>query len=343
MTQDTLHVTVAGIPRSYQSPNPDGRWLTEGNIAQIIGVSPQINLTHITESALTAGGLPPAPPNVLLIEASGEEPCFDEISAANLAKLVTPHLKWVQSCSSGVGHILDLGLLNDDVTLTNAAGVHAGALAESIMAAILFHAKRLSERLDNQRQRNWQELHCSEISGQTLAIIGTGKIGSEAARLAKAFGMNTLGINRSGRTVPNFDDISGPDKLLDTLARADFIVIACPLTAETKGMIGPLEFSRMKTNAYLINIARGKITNELALLKAVMSGQISGAFLDALAEEPLSPDHPFWVTPGVTIIPHDSHSSPRIGDNIVDIFSDNLRRYLSGEPLVNLVDRNQGY
>ncbi len=343
MTTDPLYVTVAGVPRSYQNPDPDGRWLTSRHVRQIAEVSPCIELTHATEDELTVCVLPPHPADVLLIEAAGARAHKNEISAANMAKLITPQLKWMQSCSSGIGHILKLELLADDVTLTNAAGVHSYSLAESIMAAILFRAKRLAERIENQRARNWQELHCSELAGQTLLIIGTGKIGVEAAKRARAFGMRVVGVRRTAALSEHFDDIYGPSHLKDALAEADFIVIACPLTPETERMIGAPEFAVMKPTAYLINIARGKITDEAALLDAITAGRISGAFLDALAEEPLPADHAFWSTPGITVIPHDSHSSPLIGDNIVDVFCENLRRYLAGEGLVNVVERGRGY
>jgi len=343
MAQEKLHVCVAGVPRSYQNPFADGRWLTENHIQQINAVSPRIELTHITEKELSAGKLPAYPADILLLEASGDEPYLDEISAPNVGKLVKPNLKWVQACSSGVGHILELGLFSEDVHLTNAAGVHAAALSESVMAAILFHTKLLGERIENQRQRRWQELHCSELTAQTLLIIGTGKIGCEAAKRARAFGMRILGLRRSGDPHDSFDQMYGAPGLQEALAQADFVLIACPLTSETKRMIAATEFSVMKPNAYLINVARGKIIDESALLNAVVSGQIGGAFLDAFAEEPLPDEHPFWATPGITLTPHDSHSSPLIGDNIVSLFTDNLRRQIAGDPLINQIDYQKGY
>ena len=343
MTQTKRHICVAGVPRSCQNSFADGRWLTERHFEQINAVSPDIVLTHTTEKELLAGNLPAVPADILLIEASGDEPYLDEISAPNMGKLVTPNLKWVKACSSGVGHILDLGLLGDEVQLTNAAGVHASALGESVMAAILFHAKRLGQRIENQRQRNWHELHCSELTNQTMLIIGTGKIGTETAKRARAFGMRIIGLRHSGKPHGGFDHMYGPAGLHEALPQADYVVIACPLTPETIRMIGEPEFAIMKTNAYVINVARGKITDETALLNAVTSGQIDGAFLDALSQEPLPTDHPFWSTPGITLTPHDSHSSPLIGDNIVDLFVENLRLYLAGKPLRNLIDRQKGY
>ncbi len=342
-SSDKLSVVVAGVPRSYQNPFADGRWLTDDHIARIKNISPRISLTHMTENELLCGDLPPHTADVLLIEASGDEPYGDEISAPNMAKLLTPNLKWIQSCSSGVGHILDLELIDAGVQLTNAAGVHADALAESILAAILFRAKNLRQRIDNQNNKVWQELHCTELTGQTLTIIGTGKIGVEAARRAKAFGMCTVGIRSTAIPAEHFDDVYAQKDLLQALAVADFVVIACPLTNETRGMIGARELASMKPSSYLINIARGKIIDDDALLSAVTSGQISGTFLDALTEEPLPKSHPFWDTPGITVIPHDSHSSPKIGDNIITVFTENLRRFVAGARLFNQVDVSKGY
>ena len=343
MTEDRLRVVVAGVPRSYQSPEPDGRWLTADHVRQIESVSPRIDLLHTTRAELDAGKVPGPAPEVLLIEASGDEPYLDEIPYAGFKALVGDELRWVQACSSGVGHILSLGLLHDDVILTSAAGVHADALGESTIAAVLYHAKRLAERLENQRQRVWTELHCSELRGKTMLVLGAGNIGRSVARLADAFRMHVVGVRRNPVALPHFAEMVGPDALQAVLSRADYVVIACPLTPETEGMLGEPELSAVKSGAYLINVSRGKVVQDAALLSVLRSGRLSGAYLDAHAQEPLPPDHPFWSTPGVTVVPHDSHSSPYIGDNIIDLFCDNLRRYIAGEPLRNVVDVSRGY
>jgi D-2-hydroxyacid dehydrogenase (NADP+) len=340
MTQ--VRVVVAGVPRSYQQPFADGRWLTEAHVAQIGGVSERVELVHATRADLERGDVP-EPADVLLIEASGDEPYLDEIPAVAFARLVTPRLRWVQSCSSGVGHILSLGLLGEGVLLTNAAGVHADALAESVMAGVLSHAKRLPERAERQRERRWEELHCRELRGQTMLVVGTGNIGLATARLASAFRMRLLGVRATPASIDGFERVGGPGDLPEMLAEADYIVIACPLTPATEGLIGPAAFAATKRGAYLLNVSRGKVVQEPALLEALADGTLSGAYLDAHPQEPLPADHPLWGTPGVTIIPHDSHSSPYIGDNIVDLFADNLRRYLAGEPLRNVVDPRRGY
>jgi phosphoglycerate dehydrogenase-like enzyme len=343
MVDDKLRVVVAGVPRSYQRPQADGRWLTAEHIATIQALSPRIELLHTTWSELECDAAPHPGAQVLLLEASGSEPYLDEIPAAGVAKLVTPRLRWVQSCSSGIGHILSLNLLAEDVVLTNAAGVHANALAESVVAGMLLHAKRLPERLELQQRHVWEELHCAELRGRQVCIIGTGHIGLATARLASAFGMRITGVRRNPCPTEYVDACLPPERLHDALRDADYVVIACPLTPQTEGMLGPSEFAALKRGAYLLNVSRGKVVQEGALLAALRDGTLSGAYLDAHAQEPLPADHPLWDTPGVTIIPHDSHSSPLIGDNIVALFADNLRRYLAGEPLRNVVDRQRGY
>ena len=223
--------------------------------------------------------------------------------------------------------------------------VHADALAESALAAMLSHAKRLPERRDLQQQRAWRELHCRDLRDATLVILGTGHIGNATARLADAFRMRVIGVRRTerGPALPHYDVVMSQRHLHLAFAKADYVLIACPLTAETEGLIDAAALTAIKPGAYLLNVSRGKVVREDALLHALASGRLSGAYLDAHAQEPLPMEHQLWDAPGVTIIPHDSHSSPFIGDNIVDLFSDNLRRYIAGEPLHNLIDRQRGY
>jgi phosphoglycerate dehydrogenase-like enzyme len=263
------------------------------------------------------------------------------VRARDFARLVTPALRWVQSCSAGVEHLIPA--LDPSVTITNSSGVHANAIAESVMAAVLLHAKRLRDRLDRQARAEWEPLHCVELLDRTICTIGTGDIGASVARLAKAFGMRVLGVRRTPAGVANFDAVVGPSELRQVLAQADYVVVACPLTRETEGLVGRTEFQAIKPGAYFINVARGRIVDEPSLLHALEDGRLSGAFLDAHVQEPLPADHPFWTAPTVTVIPHDSHSSERIGDNTLDLFASNLSRYVQGQPLHNVIDRARGY
>ena len=343
ITSSKIKVVVAGVPRSLQHPDDDGRWLSARHGAQIKAVSERIELTHTCRKELEADAENAAHADILLVELGGDPWYRDEIPEVQFAELVSPRLRWVQACSSGVGHILETGLLAGDVLLTNASGVHSEALAESVLAAILFNAKRLIDRLGNQQTKTWTMLDCRELKDQTLCVLGTGHIGTEIAKRAAPFGMRVVGVRRRPRPAPGFDTVVGPNDLETVLPGTDYLVIACPLTEETQGMIGAAEFQCLKPGAYLINISRGKVIQEQALRNAVAAGTLSGAFLDAHAQEPLPEEHPFWTTPGITVVPHDSHSSPYIGDNIVNLFVDNLRRYLSGEPLRNVIDKARGY
>ncbi len=341
--RETVDVVVAGVPRSLHAPFADGRWLRPAHVAGIEGVSPGIRLVHTSRADLEQGKLPVNGAEVLLLEAGSDAGYDFEIPAACVARLVTPRLRWVQACSSGIGHLLDMQVLPPGIALSNAAGVHSQALAESVLAAVLFHAKRLAERLDDQRARRWRMLHCIELEHKTLCILGTGHIGAAVARRARAFGMRVVGVRRHPRATDDVDEVVGPDGLHDVLPRTDYLVIACPLTPETDALIDARAMSTLKRGAYLINVSRGRIVEEQALLGALRSGRLAGAFLDAHPVEPLPADHPYWDTPGITLIPHDSHSSPRIGDNIVALFVENLSHYLRGEPLRNVVDPARGY
>ncbi len=343
MKTPSHRIVAAGVPRSYQGQFPDGRWLNERHIAAIESVSDEIELVHTSRARLEAGDIPNPGADILLVETSGRKSYKDELPMSAFAELVTPRLRWLQSCSSGIGHILDLDLVPDNVEITNAAGVHAAALAESVMAAVLSWAKQLERRRKNQNERRWEELPCIELRGKVICIIGTGHIGIATAQRARAFGLKTIGVRRSVRPSDSFDHVFSQDDLDDALASADFVVVACPLTAETQGMIGAPELGSMKRGAYLINIARGRILQDEAVLAALESGRLGGAFLDAFDPEPLPTDHPYWSAPNVTLTPHDSHASEVIGDNIVDLFCANLRRWIADEPLVNRIDRSHGY
>lgn len=338
-----VRIVVAGVPRGCQDEQPDGRWLQLHHLEQIKAAAPGAEIIHTTRRELEDGFVPEPGPDVLLIEVGADPWYVEEIPEPLFANLVTPNLRWIQACSSGVTHILATGVVTSQHLLTNAAGVHADALGESVLAAVLMHAKRLRDRWENQQARAWTAIHCDELRDKTMLVLGTGHIGTAAAKRAAAFNMQVLGVRRNPQSTPGFDQVGGPDDLHRMLSETDYLVIACPLTPETEGMIGEQELALMPRGGYLINVSRGKVVQEPALLAALESAQLSGAFLDAHAEEPLSDEHPFWTAPGVTIIPHDSHSSPYMGDNIVDLFCDNLRRYLAGEPLRNLVDLQRGY
>ncbi|MGQ9467788.1 MAG: D-2-hydroxyacid dehydrogenase [Anaerolineae bacterium] len=254
-----------------------------------------------------------------------------------------PNLRWIHTISAGVDHLLFPELRDSDAILTNASGVFNIPIAETVMAYILAVVKRLPEFWAHQRERRWEKLPLRELRDLTVGIIGLGDIGTEVARLCRAFGMRVLGLRRRSAPSDVADEVLPPDRLQDLLARSDFVVIAVPLTAETRGMIGRAELAAMKPDAWLINISRGAIVDEEALIEALQAGRIGGACLDVFSQEPLPPESPLWDMPNVIITPHNSWSSPHIEEREIDLFLENLRRYVAGEPLLNVVDKQAGY
>ncbi len=254
-----------------------------------------------------------------------------------------PHLRWIHTISAGVDHLLFPELRESEAILTNASGVFNVPIAETVLAYMLAVVKRLPEFLAYQREHRWQKLSLRELRGLTVGIVGLGDIGSEVARLCRAFGMRVLGLRRHPTPSDVADEVFPPERLHDLLAPSDFVVIALPLTEETRGIIGREALAAMKPDAWLINIARGALVDEEALIEALREGRIGGACLDVFAEEPLPEDSPLWDMLNVIITPHNSWSSPHIDEREIELFLENLRRYVAGEPLRNVVDKKAGY
>jgi phosphoglycerate dehydrogenase-like enzyme len=342
---DELNVVVAGVPYGYQGDFSDGRWLTEQHIAQIEGVGPIVRLEHPSVHDLNNGYLVERKPHAVLVETSGILKDWESLPAIlfepAFRALLNPELRLVQSASAGVEQIAPL--IPEGVTLCNASGVHAPAIAETVIGSILVHAKLLYRRREEQRARRWTQLPARELAGTTMCVLGTGHIGSAIARLAQALGIRTIGVRRNPGVTPGFDVVVGASGLDDALTRADYLVIACPLTPETEGLIDADRLARLPKGAYLVNVARGAIVDEAAMIEAFRSGRLSGAFLDCHVREPLPDDSPLWDIPGVDISPHDSHASNLLGDRQVELFCRNLKNLINGEPLINVVDTTRGY
>jgi phosphoglycerate dehydrogenase-like enzyme len=255
----------------------------------------------------------------------------------------SPGLRWVQTTSAGAGEqVASAELSADDlrrVTVTSAAGIHAGPLAEFALLGLLAFARGLPRLLADQRARRWGHYTVDELSGRTLLIVGLGQIGEEVARLAAAFGMRVIGVNRSGTAdSPHVDEVRRTSALHECLPRADAIVIAAPLTEETAGLIDAAAIARMRPGAILVNVGRGGVVDEVALIEALRSRRIAGAALDVFASEPLPSDSPLWELPNVLVSPHTAGLSAREDERIVSLFVENLGRYLRGEQLRNRVD-----
>ncbi|HMQ32723.1 MAG TPA: D-2-hydroxyacid dehydrogenase [Chloroflexaceae bacterium] len=255
-----------------------------------------------------------------------------------------PELRWVHTPSAGVEHLLTPAVLERDLTLTNSAGVHAIPIAEFVLAFMLSRAKGLPEYRAAQAEARWARgLELRELYEATLLILGIGGIGGAIAERAAAFGMRVWGSRRSQRPTPHAERVVTGDEWRALLPEADYVVVAAPLTPETRGMVDAAALAAMKPTAYLINIARGQLVDEAALAEALRAGRIGGAALDTFEQEPLPADSPLWGLPNVTITPHATANSPRMRERQIALFLDNLQRFRNGQPLRNVVDKAAGY
>ncbi len=272
---------------------------------------------------------------------------FDRATVNQLAQLA-PNLKWVQATSAGIGQLVkQSGLAQTDIIFTTASGVHAIPLAEYCLMAMLMFTKLAFHLMAEKERRHWARYCAGELRDQTLAVVGLGRVGTEVARLARATGMRVLGTKR------RIDGIKAADLHVDRLyawtalhemvAEADFVVLIVPHTAETDGLIDAAALAAMKPGAVLINIARGTVVDEIALIAALQSGHLGGAALDVFTVEPLPADSLLWTMPNVLISPHSASTAARENERIVDLFCDNLRRYLRGEDLYNVLDKERLY
>ena len=249
-------------------------------------------------------------------------------------------LRWIQAMGAGVERFL-VPELPRSVLITRATGVFGSWMAEYTLAWCGWVTQRLEQFREQQRRRRWAPACPERLRGKTLAILGLGDIGREIARLARAFGMRVIGVSRSARTRPGIEVVYRAQALTRALALCDFAVVTLPLTPETQGLIGELELRAMKPTAWLLNIGRGPVVQERALLRALEERWIAGAILDVFEAEPLLPGHPLWGRENVVVTPH--IAGPSLPEEIAPIFNDNLRRYLSGKKLRHLVDRARGY
>ena len=267
----------------------------------------------------------------------------DQPSAPEIVRLA-PRLRWIQSSSSGVGEwIRRLKLVETQVVVTNAAGMHARPLGEYAVFAMLYFARRWPRMVAEQRAHHWERCAIDTLEHKTVGIIGLGQVGQMVARLARPFGMRTVGIRRSGVAVDGVDQVYPATDLTHVLNQSDYLVLSVPATAETTGMIGARELALLKPGAVLVNIARGSIVDEAALIDALQHGQLGGAALDVVSREPLPADSPLWDMPNVLITPHSMSTAVSENQWLTDLFCDNLRRYLHAEPLRNEVDKMRGY
>lgn len=259
---------------------------------------------------------------------------------------MAPRVRWVHVCSAGLDRILFPELVTSPVPLTNARGVFSEVLAEFAIGAVLFFAKDFRRMVLSQRAGIWDPFDTVEIRGQTLGMIGYGDIGRAVASRAHALGMTVLAMRRRperSRGDPYLTEVFAADQKHEILARSDYVVMATPLTPESQGLIGAPEFDAMKRSAVLINIGRGPVVDERALVDALERKRIRGAALDVFNVEPLPADHPFYKLENVLLSPHCADHTPDWKQRTMLAFLENFERFRQGEPLLNVVDKKNGY
>jgi phosphoglycerate dehydrogenase-like enzyme len=271
---------------------------------------------------------------------------FDHTHLEDLPELA-PRLRWIQATSAGIGQFVKRMKYAERTNwiFTTASGVHARPLAEFVILSMLWFAKDVEYLQREKAAQHWARYCATELSGKTLAIIGLGKIGCETARLAKAFDMRVLGSRRqpTNDAIPFVDQLCPSDQLTPLLSSADFLVLSCPHTPDTEGLIGAAEIACLPKGAVLINIARGAVVDQVALTEALRSGHLRGAALDVFAVEPLPPDDPLWTMPNVITSPHSASTADTENEKITRLFCDNLKRYLADQPLLNVLDVEKYY
>lgn len=254
--------------------------------------------------------------------------------------------QWVHTLSAGVDKVLFPELIESNVPLTNGRGVFKDALAEFALGAIFFFAKDYRRLVRSQQAQNWDQFDVEWVRGKTLGIVGYGEIGRETGRLARALGMKVAAARR--RTALSSDDpdlerVYPLEQLREMLAVSDYVVVSTPLTDQTRGMIGDAELRAMKNTAVIINIGRGPVIVEKALIAALGENRIRGAALDVFDQEPLPGGHPFYDLENVLLSPHSADHTAGWAESAMQVFIENFERFRKGEPLLNIVDKKAGY
>ncbi|MFI5094051.1 MAG: D-2-hydroxyacid dehydrogenase [Candidatus Acidiferrum sp.] len=282
-----------------------------------------------------------APDASVLFNWSGSLALFKRVFA------MCPNLLWVHSRSVGLERTMFQELIESPVPLTNGAGVFSASLGEFTLGAILYFAKDFRRMIRNQMAGVWEAFDVSWVSGHTVGIIGYGDIGRAIAGRVNALGMAVLAVRRHAPTSKTADPLVAqtyaPERRLEMISRCDYVVVAAPLTSETRGMIGEAEFAVMKPTAVVINVGRGPVINEEAMIGALSSGRIRGAALDVFDHEPLPAGHPFYKLENILLSPHCADHTPDWLDNAMKFFIEQYERFRKGEALVNVVDKKLGY
>lgn len=254
-----------------------------------------------------------------------------------------PKLRWAQAMSAGVDNWLALPDLPPGLTLTCARGTHTESMPENIIGALFHVAKPYAQVAEYQKQGKWVHTVAQPLTGKTLGILGLGVIGQEVARIAVALGMHVIGTKRRPTRIPNVAEVLPPSQTDEVLAQSDFVLLLLPATPETENFIDAKRLAQMKPSAWLLNFGRGQIVNDADLMAATKDKKIAGALLDVFRQEPLPSEHPFWTAPGIVVLPHIGGPHPQRDRFVARLFVENLKRFLDGEPLREVVDRTAGY
>lgn len=262
---------------------------------------------------------------------------------------VAPKLRWVQASMAGAGEVAKkAGLVETDIVVTTASGVYSGPLAEFVVMAMLQHAKGLERLRRDKAERAWRPAHSDTLEGKTLCIVGIGNIGRAIAGRARSFGMRILGVKRTVHDEDSArnhaDALYATDRMHEALAEADYVAVTLPGTPETHHLVDEEAIRSMRKGAYFVNVGRGAAVDERGLVGALREGHLSGAALDVFEVEPLPQESPLWELDNVIISPHSTDNLPGVTNKLqTDLFCENLRRYLDGEPLVNVLDKELLY
>jgi len=325
-----------GVPAAIGlSPILSARYKPD-HLARIAAAAPGSRLITVSLEGLADGDLSDVE---VLLRGPLPQQIFDRLLER------CPRLMWVHSATAGVERVLTPAALERGVAITNARGVFSDPIAEYVLMMILSISRRLPLLFELQRERTWQPLEGREMADLVIGVVGLGSIGRRVAELALTFGAHVIATRRqvdADHGLPGAEVLSA-EQLPELMSRSDFIVLALPLTSGTEGMFDDALLSNAKQGAWLVNVARGALLDDRALLRAVREGPLGGAVLDAFRDEPLPSDSPFYNTPNVIVTPHTSWSSRRVLERSIDLFCENLGRFQRGEPLLNLVDPRAGY
>jgi phosphoglycerate dehydrogenase-like enzyme len=325
------------------------------DLAQLRAVSPAVEVLHRpfvdavgVRNQRTQGtyrkGNNDVPPSPELVEALAEAEVVVALDLPQQMRSLAPRLRWIQAIGAGTGYLLTLDL-PECVVITSAAGIGGPSIAEFVVGRLLSEWKQFDRLAELQRAHAWDSAagQGRTFAGSNLLVVGFGAIGQGVARLARAFGVRVVALRRTPAPSPLADEVAGPDRLHELLPDADAVVVAAPATPETESLFDAAAFAAMKPGAVLVNVGRGTLIDEAAMLAALRTGRLRRAILDVTRTEPLPPDSPLWGEPGVVLSPHSSTSGDGYVENLMALFADNLGRWLRGDPLRNPVDPALGY